>query len=58
MDIMQNSSFKLIGRYECNNSIVSKTTVNYNLVKILLEIIDSYYKEKILELMNSHLNKQ
>ncbi len=54
---MQNSSFKLIGRHERNNSIVSKTTVNSNFVKVLLEIIVSY-KEIILELMNSHLNKQ
>jgi hypothetical protein len=57
MDIMQNSSYKLISRHECNNSIVSKTKANSNFVKILLEIIDSY-KEKIIELMNSHLNKQ
>ncbi len=54
---MQNSSYKLISRHECNNSIVSKTKANSNFVKILLEIIDSY-KEKIIELMNSHLNKQ
>jgi hypothetical protein len=57
MYIMQNSSFKLIGRHERKNSIVSKTTVNSNFVKVLLEIIVSY-KEIILELMNSHLNKQ